>query len=260
MPPKGWRKPPQTVAQAQGAGLSLLTRFFHKPAVPLEAELPAKKRGRPPKEETRGRKRAEGEASTQKPDVLFVDYPEPVETKLVTTRVNWSQGDGAKRLQAAVEDWDNKAGEWLSLTPSMSLHMYSRCVGISKTVLFNYTHPDPAKRQKIGSHAGKPTLLSGKVQQFGVDVLCRRDRGNEGLCNRDAAQLFHDLAPGLKLEQVANSLRRTVRPRFKSVLTNIIKAQASTSKRSQITVAQQYRWHQVCIACTLAVCAYLDYF
>ena len=83
MPPKGWRKPPQTVAQAQGAGLSLLTRFFHKPAVPLEAELPAKKRGRPPKEETRGRKRAEGEASTQKPDVLFVDYPEPVARQLV---------------------------------------------------------------------------------------------------------------------------------------------------------------------------------
>ena len=249
MPPKGWRKPPQTVAQAQGAGISLLTRFFHKPAVPLEAELPMKKRGRPPKEETRGRKRADGEAfvlSTQESDSLPVDYPEPVETRLVTTRVNWSQGDDAKRLQAAVEDWDHKTGEWLSLTPSMSLHMYARCVGISKSVLHKYTHPDPAKRTKLGSHAGKPTLLSEEVQQFGVDVLCRRDRGNEGLSNRDcsrAAPRFGARAEAASKWQ--NCLRQTVRPRFASVLTNIVKAQASTSKRSQVTVAQQYRWHQV---------------
>ena len=260
MPPKGWRKPPQTVAQAQGAGISLLTRFFHKPAVPLEAELPMKKRDRPPKEETRGRKRADGEAfvlSTQEYDSLPVDYPEPVETRLVTTRVNWSQGDDAERLQAAVEDWDHKTGEWLSLTPSMSLHMYARCVGISKSVLHKYTHSDPSKRTKLGSHAGKPTLLSEEVQQFGVDVLVRRDRGNEGLNNRAAAELFHDLAPALKLRQVAACLRRSVRPKFRSVLTNIVKAQASTSKRSQITVAQQYRWHQVrCHWCTLAMCTH----
>ena len=128
MPPKGWRKPPQTEAQARGAGLSLLTRFFKKPAVPMEAELPAKKRGRPPKDETRGRKRgADGEASavpsTREPCSVPVD-PEPVETRLITTRVNWSQGEDAKRMQAAVEDWNNKTGEWLSLTPGMSLHMY----------------------------------------------------------------------------------------------------------------------------------------
>jgi hypothetical protein len=258
MPPKGWRKPPQTEAQARGAGLSLLSRFFKKPAVPMEAELPAKKRGRPPKDETRGRKRSGVDEASVVPwtrEPCLVD-PEPVETQLVTARVNWSQGEDAKRLQGAVQDWDNKTGEWLSLTPAMSLHMYARCVGISKTVLHKNTHPDLAKRQKLGSHAGKPTLLGDELQQFGVDVLCRRDRGNEGLCNRDARQLFHDLAPALKLEQVADCLRRTVRPRFKSVLTNIVKAQASTSKRSQITVAQQYRWHQVpCHRCTLAVCA-----
>ena len=69
-----------------------------------------------------------------------MDHPEPVETRLVTTRVNWSQGEDAKRLQAAVADWDHKSGEWLSLTPSMSLHMYARCVGISKTVLHTSTH------------------------------------------------------------------------------------------------------------------------
>lgn len=111
MPPKGCRKPPQTEGQAQSAGLSLLTSFFKKPAGPREAELPAKKRGRPSKEETRGRK---GEATflpTQESAVLPVDHPEPVETRLVTTRVNWSQGEDAKRLQAAVADWDHKSGE-----------------------------------------------------------------------------------------------------------------------------------------------------
>ena len=245
MPPKGCRKPPQTEGQAQSAGLSLLTSFFKKPAGPREAELPAKKRGRPSKEETRGRKREATFLPTQESAVLPVDHPEPVKTRLVTTRVNWSQGEDAKRLQAAVADWDHKSGEWLSLTPSMSLHMYARCVGISKTVLHKYTHPDPERRQQLGSHAGNPTLVNAEVQQFAVQVLCRRDRGNEALSNRDAAELLHDLVPTLKLEQVQNCLRQTVRPRFASVLTNIVKAQASTSKRSQVTVAQQYRWHQV---------------
>ena len=102
---------------------------------------------------------------------------------------------------------------------------------VPKSVLHAYTHSDPAKRRKLGTHAGKPTVIDAEVQQFAVDVICRRDRGNEGLSNRDAAELLHDLAPELKLEQVALCLKQTVRPRFSSVLTNIVKAQPSTTKR-----------------------------
>ena len=40
-------------------------------------------------------------------------------------------------------------------------------------------------------------------------------------------------------------LRKTIRPHNKEVLTNVVKAQASTIKRSQITVAGQYRWHRM---------------
>lgn len=118
MPPKGWRKAPQTEAAALGAGLSLISSFFTKPAVPSDAELPAKKRGRPRKEETRGRKRgADGEAaasvtsSTRQPrfipDETVVD--EPSQARL--TRTNWAEGSNAALLKAAVEDWDNKTGE-----------------------------------------------------------------------------------------------------------------------------------------------------
>ena len=73
----------------------------------------------------------------------------------------------------------------------------------------------------------------------------RRDRGNEGLTNRGTAEMIQDLVPHLTTQQVTDSLRKTIRPKFKSVLTNIVKAQASTTKRSQITVAQQYIWHSV---------------
>ena len=176
----------------------------------------------------------------------------PPERRQGTTHTDWSKPENLERLTVAVDDWLNRTGEWLSLTPGMSLHMYCRCVGVSKSTLHGYVHPDTSKRTPLGSHKGAPSLVKPELQEFVVDVVRRRDRGNEGLTNRDTAEMIQDLVPEFTTEQVMSSLRKTIRPKFKSVLTNIVKAQASTTKRSQITVAQQFIWHSVHLNVTRA--------
>ena len=159
-------------------------------------------------------------------------------------RVDWSTPEHQAKLRDAVQNWDNKSGEYLTSDPKMSIGVYARCVRIPKGTFYAYAQPNRSKRTAFGSRAGKPGLLKPNVQQFTVDVLRRRDRGNEGLTNRETAEIIHDMVPHLKLEQVTGALRKTLRPAYKKELTNIIKVQASTSKRSQITVPQQFRWHE----------------
>ena len=271
MPPKGSKKSPLSAEQAKASGLSLMTRFFTPPAAQLLPEcevlpdsmIPLKKRGRPQKAETRGRPSINAatppgasivvnvlelsvmSASFDTPPADHGCTPPEVKETQRTKHTDWSKPEHLERLTIAVDDWLNKTGEWLSLTPGMSLHMYCGCVGISKSTLHGYVHPDSTKRTQLGSHKGAPSLVKPEVQEFAVDVVRRRDRGNEGLTNRDTAEMIQDLVPHLTTQQVTDSLRKTIRPKFKSVLTNIVKAQASTTKRSQITVAQQYIWHSV---------------
>lgn len=159
------------------------------------------------------------------------------------SRTNWSKGDALASLTKAVKDWLAKTGDLLSADPKMSLHTYARRVNIPKATLGNYVHPDESKRRKLGSQAGHPSLLDDESQRFVVDVLRRRDRGNDGMSRRDTINMLQDVKPDFSRLQLSDCFRNTVRKRHGGVLTNIVKAQASTTKRGQITVAQQFRWH-----------------
>ena len=269
MPPKGSKKLPMTPAQAEAAGLSArpITSFFSAPSAPRpDAQIPLKKRGRPAKSH-RGRPSGGGRPSgASSADPQNAEAPvRQIEVYAATLEVeggegasrmerasqhtDWSAPEKLAELRVIVDDWFEKTGEWLSLTPTMSFTLYCRCVGISKSTLHGYVHPVLAKRTPLGSHKGAPGLVKKEVQNFVVDVLRRRDRANEGLTNRDTAEMIHDLVPELNIDQVTGALRKTVRPNNKDLLTNIVKAQASTTKRSQITVAQQFRWHTVRSKC-----------
>ena len=52
--------------------------------------------------------------------------------------------------------------------------------------------------------------------------------------------MMHDLRPDLKRKAVQQAFDRTVRPKHKKELTGIVKANATTVKRTVITVPQQY--------------------
>ena len=79
-------------------------------------------------------------------------------------RTNWSAPENVQRLQAAVNNWDSTAGEWLTLEPKMSFHADCKCVGIPKGTLHNYTQADLLKRYPIGATAaGRPKLADAEL-------------------------------------------------------------------------------------------------
>ena len=99
------------------------------------------------------------------------------------------------------------------------------------------------KRKLLGISVGKQPLYNVEEQQFGVDVIRRHDRGNDGLNKRQCIDKLHDMRPDLTRKSVTNAFDRTIRPQHKEVLTGIVKANPTTVKRTAITVAQQWRWH-----------------
>ena len=158
-------------------------------------------------------------------------------------RTNWGRGEPLARMTKAVADWDAKTGEILETDVTMSLRSYAKCVNIQFESLYDYCRPQKGKRKVLGSSVGNPPLFDIKLEQFAVDVMRRHDRGNDGLDRRDCIDLLHEMKPGSKRKHIMDAFDRTVRPRHKEVLTGIIKANATTSKRTAITVPQQFRWH-----------------
>lgn len=277
MPPKGSRKAPLSFAEAQLQGNSSLLSFFAKvPSAPRAGRPPGKqiqkKRGRPAGLPPAVKRTAAASTSAvqEEPDEgVEVETTEsvgegaedaccdgagaPLSDKKADgdaagrkrkpvgqPRVNWSKGENLAKLTKAVDDWFAEDGK---LSKEVTLHQYAKQLGIPKATLGKYVHPDPAKRQRLGAHAGQPSLVDASTQAFVVDVIRRRDRANDGMSRREIVGMIQDLKPKLSKQQVSDVFLKTIRPNNCSLLTNIVKAQATTTKRNQITVAQQYRWH-----------------
>lgn len=257
MPPKGSGKWTPQVAEKRG--LTLITGFLTEPPpLPLK-----KRRGRP--KEARGRPAQDPLAERE--DVALVEMPPPQHhpeelqdshqqqgqgapsssrksaSGSKKARVDWSRGENLEKLRKAVNEYLNKTGTYLA-EQSMTLQRFSQLVQIPHETLRKYVCTDPAKRRVLGCSSGRKSLISSSVQEFSVDMIRRKDRGNDGMTNLEAVDMVQDLEPALTRKQISQSFRRTVRKNHKSVLSNIVKAQASTTKRNAITVSQQFRWHQ----------------
>ena len=86
-------------------------------------------------------------------------------------------------------------------------------------------------------------VVSGENTSFLGDVVVRCDQANNGLTRQEAISTLQELEPDLSRKQATNFFNRTFFQKNKGkVKKNLVKAQKTTTKRSQITVAQQYRW------------------
>ena len=159
-------------------------------------------------------------------------------------KVDWSTGEPLQRLTTAVNDWLGKTGMVIAADPGISMKHFAAASSIPHETFRKYVCSDLGKRRVLGAAAGKAPLISHDTAEFTVSVMRRKDRANDGLNKSGSIDVIQDLLPGLKRKQVEQAFDRTVRPKYKAELTGIIKAQASTEKRSAITVPQQYRWHQ----------------
>jgi hypothetical protein len=113
------------------------------------------------------------------------------------------------------------------------------------TVLQTHVTSNDEKRIEVGDGPGKKPLISEDIQKVIVDCLIRRDRGNQGLDVTGSLDLLEEVAPQHTRKMLERSWRRTVRPRYSGRLTKPTAAQVTTTKRTAVTPAQQWRWHKV---------------
>ena len=235
-------------------GFGAITTFFKPPPPkpkagrPPAPELPPKKRGRPPQSEGGETEQQATPAEPATPAALSTApvFGKKAAAELIGVkleRINWGVGEGLERMTKAVNDWDAKSGPFLEENKLMSIREYAAAVEIPHQTLARYACKDAGKRRQLSSSVGRKPLFDPDLEHFAVDVIRRHDRGNDGFSKRECVDTLHDLRPDLKRKAVVQAFDRTVRPKYTEELTGIIKASATTVKRTAITVAQQFRWH-----------------
>ena len=127
----------------------------------------------------------------------------------------------------------------------MSVRLFAEVNCIPFTTFQTHITSVDGKRIKLGSGVGKKPLLDSQSNGIIVDVLVRRDRVNQGMGVDGALGILEEMCPDLTRKQLGRSLRRTVFPATSDRLTKPVVPQATTTKRSAITVSQRWRWHQV---------------
>jgi hypothetical protein len=211
-----------------------------RPKKTLNDDGPAKKKGRghPPK----AKEAQDGD------DGVVVDSRKqalPLQTnKGQSTRVNWSSGAPLEKLEEAVKEWDENGP--LSLDENdekMSKCAYAHSVAIPYHTLYKYINDDKSKRRSLGASVGRQRIVPVETSELLAQCAARADRGNDGKSRKEMIDLLQDVQPELSREQAANTWDRTLKDeRNKYLKPKLMRAQATTTKRSAITVEQQYRW------------------
>ena len=142
-------------------------------------------------------------------------------------------------MHDAVDKWDKIR---LTANPP-SCALFAKSKNIDVKTFGAYAHSDPKQRRALGSKMGKRSLVMAENAEFLVQFAIRSDRANEGRTVAQIVDQLMTLQPELSMEQASNWAYRTFRTiagdRIKK---SLVVAQKTTAKRSQIHVAQQYRW------------------
>ena len=179
------------------------------------------------------------------------------------SRRNYSEGENKRKLDEAIAEF--KTGPIDPFTEKkVSLNVFAARMKIPSSVLCKHmkaqakqkVHEPPrslaagvdaaAKAQRRRSSGqGNLSAVSMPTQRFVVDVIVRMDRANDGMTCPEIYEMIESLCPHLSREQCKRAFTQSIRPRFKAELSGIVIAQKSTTKRSAITISQQFRWHKV---------------
>jgi len=160
--------------------------------------------------------------------------PPPKATTAKKTRASFSGGENLANMEAALDEWNNGADARYSLT------VFCKSKGLGRKAFTNRLKGKVA----VDASAGRPPLIDNKDSQVVVDSLRRMDRGNAGGGVTRAIDLVKALKPSVSHKQARDKALQ-IRKNNSDVLTDPTKAQSTTSKRSEVTLAGQFRWHQV---------------
>jgi hypothetical protein len=108
----------------------------------------------------------------------------------------------------------------------------------------NYVCTNTSKCLRLGAVSGRQSLLDEQNQDFVHNVLARKDHANKGVNVQEAIDLVQELDPKLTYDQSRFRMTWTLLKGDKSIVkAKTTVAQQTTTKRSNITVNQQFRWY-----------------
>ena len=151
-------------------------------------------------------------------------------------------------MENALDDWHNDGetkyddnGEEIT-----DYVVFANKHGIPPSSFYKYINPNNPRQIGDGTRGKKKLLNDDEIKLIGT-VCARRDRANDGLTKSEATDLIQQVNPDITREAARLQLSRNVIP--KNAAEGLIKSkvqtvQATTSDRTNINVAQQYRWHR----------------
>jgi hypothetical protein len=209
-----------------------MTPFFSAKKSPGRPAKKTPKSGRPAAE------KAPAPAAAQEAAAV-----KPKAKKPKATRTSYSKGEGLMKMTNAIAAWEVEQLK----TPEarMSMHLFAEVYDIPFITLQTHITPNDSKHIKLGSGVGRKPILDDQWEAVIVDVLILKDRANEGASVGEAVNILELMCPEYSRKQLDQASRRTVRPQYSERTTDPIAAQATTTKRTAITPAQQWRWNKV---------------
>jgi hypothetical protein len=169
---------------------------------------------------------------------------------LVTTKkkisINWGKGEHRDLLEKAISDWLKKEGDTINEQGEeiLDVHEFANKLGIPPQTFYKYICTDNRRILGDGS-CGKKWMTTDDILFVGC-VLARADRENDGLSSKEAVDMIQELAPDMTRLAAHRQIVLYVLPVNSAALVlkkSAQKVQATTSDRTNINVAQQYRWH-----------------
>jgi hypothetical protein len=173
-----------------------------------------------------------------------------VATKTSTVAVSAPPPTKNKRTHHTVNGaMANAVEEWFCIKDALnapSKAAVARQKQLKPDTLKKYVHDVPEKRRKLGCHAGRPSLLSKSNSQFLMQHTIQAGRANNGLTPAQIIENMTTLQPKLSQLQSRNHYPHTfIKKHANRLKQKPVKAQKTTSKQSQCTVAQQFRWFKL---------------
>ena len=141
-----------------------------------------------------------------------------------------------------MKEWD--IGHPLVNGKPTSMRAYATMKGIPTHTFHAYARPDKENQKRLGGQVGRKRLINETQSELLCQVAICSDRANTGLTPSQLQSKIQCLVPGISTEQARNHHRTFKRRHHGRLKERAVKAQKTSSRRSQCTVAQQYRWFQ----------------
>ena len=140
----------------------------------------------------------------------------------------------------AVKEWDNARPD-LNNKP-ISMKTYAASKGMPYATFHAYARTDKENCNPLGAHVGRRALLNDRQSEVVCQAAIRAGRANMCLTPMQLQEKIGQVEPSLSEKQIINHRQTFSKKHKKRLKPKSVMAQKTTSRRSQHTLARQFRW------------------